>query len=143
VNEGPPPDAIVLRFPPGGFDDVVRILNEAKRVHAYHRKADGSSPWYRLSVFVSQALVGESEAETVHRLMGAAGLSGIRLDDARNRVWWVTRASELYTAGFSFVKDDYDTEVAEHFSVDIGPDVPTEETVARFVAVFSRREAGT
>ncbi|ROQ96790.1 hypothetical protein EDE04_3259 [Streptomyces sp. 2132.2] len=55
-----------------------------------------------------------------------------------NKAYYVcTRAENLLEQGFTFRKDDDGSmEVAEHYSVDFGPDAPTVEDVNRFIKSF-------
>lgn len=131
----PAANCLVLRFPPGGPDDVEQIRKEAKYNHRHHQQAR-SEPWYRLSVWVTAAREGELEEQVLLRLVRAAGIGGIRLADLRNRVCWTTTAGRLYELGFDRRKDGDEGEPQEHFSVDLGESEPARHVIVRFVSAF-------
>jgi hypothetical protein len=124
-----------MRFPPGGEDEVAKIMKEAKYVHRHHQR-EVEEPWYRLSVWIGSPREGETEREVLQRLVVAAGLGGLRVDEERNRVLWRSTVGELLDQGFTFKKDGYPDEPDEHYSVDLGPAGPTREVVERFVKAF-------
>ncbi len=128
-------DAVVLRFPPGGPDEVKRIRDEAKWVHR-RRQRTAQGPWYRLSVWADCQRINESRDELMLRLIHAAGLGGIRLEDARNSQFWWSTVGELVSRGFLLKKDGYADEPYEHWSVDLGEQPPSVELVSTFVAAF-------
>jgi hypothetical protein len=139
VPATPEPDALVLRFPPGGADEVQKIRKEAKYVHRHHQSKK-VEPWYRLSVWADVSRPSESTLELKGRLVKAAGLAGIRLDDERNDRFWWTTAARIYEAGFTFRKDEEPGEPQEHYSVDLGSEEPTRETIEVFVRAFQGQE---
>ena len=112
-----------------------KIRKEAKYVHRHHQGESGE-PWYRLSVWVDSAEADETLEDTMTRLVHAAGLANIQVHDARNSVFWLTTVRELEAAGFHLKKDGDPDERDEHYSVDLGPVVPTREVVESFVAAF-------
>jgi hypothetical protein len=130
----PPPDALVLRFPPGGPDQVKKIINEARYTHRHHqdRRAE---PWYRLSIWADVPKPGEKDEDVLLRLVHAARLGRIKIEDVRNGRFWWTTANRLYQLGFDILKDGEDGEPAEHYSVDLGHEA-SRETVGRFVSAF-------
>lgn len=130
----PARDALVLRFPPGGPDQVTKMRQEAKYAHRHHQKIR-AEPWYRLSVWVDSPRPGETQLRLMQRLVRAAGLGRIRIDDERNSVFWWAVAADIYEAGFEFKKDGDPGEAPEHYSVDLGHE-PTRETVERFANAF-------
>lgn len=71
--------------------------------------------------------------------MHAARLGRIEVEDERNTVFWWTQARTLYEAGFRLLKDGYDGEPEEHYSVDLGREL-TRAAVEGFVAAFGRLE---
>jgi hypothetical protein len=139
VDPTPPADALVLRFPPGGPDEVEKIRKEAKYAHRHHQEQT-AEPWYRLSVWVDRPRPGETRDETMTRLVHAAGLANVQVTDARNSVFWWTSVGELAARGFELTKDGDDDERPEHYSVDLGQDVPTREVIQLFVEAFTGPE---
>lgn len=124
----------MLRFPPGGQDDVTRIMKEAKYAHRHHQNV-AAEPWYRLSIWADTPLPDEPLAHTLTRLIEAAGLGQIRIADDRNSRFWWTTAQALYEAGFTILKDFEDSEPAEHYSVVLGEEI-AKSIVESFVDVF-------
>lgn len=121
-----PRDAIVIRFKP---TDPERVLQRAERDHRY-------SGTYGLSVFAAAPLPGEAEPDTIDRLLRASELANIR-PDSNPRYYVCSRAGELLDRGFTFTKDGDDDEVAEHYTVDLGPG-PTVEETKSFVQAFDQ-----
>ena len=120
-----PGDAIVVRFPPATAEGALRRAERDSRL----------SGAYRLSVFVGVAQGGEGNDEVIERLLRASELS---IDPVSNRKFFVcSRADRLAREGFTLVKDGYEGELAEHFSVDLGPG-PTLEDVQRFLGAFDQ-----
>ena len=134
----PPREALVLRFPPGGPDDVQRIRKEAKWTHRKHQ-VEGQ-PWYRLSLWVDVPRDSETQDQLKLRLVHAAGLNGIDLAAVRNSVFWWSTAGDLYDRGFLLKKDGDDDEAQEHWSVDLGGEPPSVERVEGFVSAFTGPE---
>lgn len=119
-----PDDTIVIRFPPATASGVLKRA----------RLAAAAGHGHVASVFAALPRDGESEQQVIDRLVETAGLSGINLE--RNRkVYVCTRAGKITGAGLTFVKDGYDGEVPEHYSVDLG-DQATEEDAQRFLGTF-------
>jgi hypothetical protein len=140
MSGSPEREALVLRFPPGGPEHVRKILDEAKYTNRVHQRGGDTRPWYRLSVWVDVQRAGESKAETLTRLVHAAKLGRIRVEDERNCVFWWTTVGTLNEAGFQLLKDGEDAEPMEHYSVDLGNEL-TRERVSEFVAAFGRPES--
>lgn len=128
----------MLRFPPGGPDQVKKIMQEAKYAHRHHQDFR-AEPWFRLSIWADVPRVGEAVEETVLRLLRAASLGSIRIGDVRNDRFWWTTADRLYQAGFEILKDFEDGERAEHYSVNLGYEA-SREVVGRFVETFGSAE---
>lgn len=100
MPDAPARDAVVLRFPPGGPEDVKRIRKEARWTHRKHQvEGQPEEPWYRLSLWVDSAREGESRHELTLRLVRSAGLNGINLSDMRNVHFWWSTAGDLYDRG--------------------------------------------
>jgi hypothetical protein len=133
-GDQPPPEALVLRFPPGGQDQINKIRQEAKYVHRHHQ-GQAQEPWYRLSIWADVARGGETHLELMQRLVKVAGMGRIQLDAERNSLFWWTEAGRLYDAGFTIRKDMDPGEPPEHYSVDLG-DNPDRQVVERFAAAF-------
>lgn len=122
---GVPSDALVIRFKPM---DPERCL---KRIDQDHR----DTGHYCLSVFADTQRPGESEEDLKTRLLAASEHQGI--SPSSNKVFFIcARAEKLYERKFTFLKDDDDREVPEHYSVDFGPNEPTLEDVNRFLGAF-------
>ena len=113
------------------------MRQEAKYVHRHHQKNRVTpEPWYRLSVWADSPGAEESRLLLMQRLVRAAGLGRIRIEDERNSLFWWASAADIYDAGFQFVKDGDSDEPPEHYSVDLGPAEPTREVVQRFADTF-------
>lgn len=121
-----PPEAVLIRFPP---IDSTRLLRKAE----LSARRTGV---YALSVFADRRRGGELESDTIARLLTASELSGIQ-PERNNKYYVCERAEEIYRQGFTFVKDGYEGELAEHYSVDLGP-TPTITDVERFVQAFDQ-----
>jgi hypothetical protein len=120
-----PGEAIVIRFRPTTPDSVLRSAEKEAR------RTGGR---FGLSVFAAVARAGETSQEVISRLLKASELGGI--DSESNPKYFVcTRTEELLSRGFTFCKDGDDDEVAEHYTVDLGPQ-PSLEDVNRFLEVF-------
>lgn len=130
----------MLRFPPGGPEEIKRIRDEAKWTHRKRPTSEQSGTWYRLSTWVDVPAEGESTESLKLRLIHSAGLNGIRLADVRNAHFWWARAGDLYDRGFLLKKDGVEDEAREHWSVDLGSEPPSVDTVKRFVAAFTGPE---
>lgn len=109
-------------------------MDEAKYTHRHHQRVR-AEPWYRLSVWADTPLPGEATDETLLRLIHAAGLGRIRLEDVRNERFWWTSAQAIYDAGFDMLKDNDTDERPEHYSVTLGDEL-SRSSVEDFVAVF-------
>ena len=125
----------MLRFPPGGPDHVKKIRDEAKWTNRRCGPEKGQ-PWYRLSTWGDVPRNGETLAQLMQRLVHAAGMNNVKIDEDRNSVFWWSTAGELYDRGFTLKKDNDPDEAEEHFSVDLGGDVPSRERVEQFVQAF-------
>ena len=120
-----PGDAIVIRFRP---TDPDRVLASAEK------EARRTGGRYGLSVFADIPREGVSTDEVVQRLLVAAELAGMSPKD-HPKYFVCGRAEELYSGGFTFVKDGDEDELAEHYTVDLGPS-PTRAEVERFLEAF-------
>jgi hypothetical protein len=119
-----PRTALVVRFRP---TDPVQVLKSAQKAH----RATGR---YLLSVFADVAHEGESDDEVRQRLVDAAGLSGIKMENQK-KCYICGQAKELSERGFTFWKDGDDDEQEEHYSLDLG-DQATVDDVKVFLAAF-------
>ena len=104
-----PRDAIVIRFRP---TDPETVFKRAER------DSRRSGTW-RLSVFADVQRRGETEQDTINRLLAVSELSGIKAAD-NPRYFVCVRAEELLSRSFVFVKDGDEDERPEHYSVDLG-----------------------
>ncbi len=122
-----PADALVIRFRPTDPDQVFRRAElEFRRIGRY-----------RLSVFAGVKAPGESDDDLKRRLVRAAGLSGINLDNQRKM--FAARAEDLSGRGLVFYKDEDDDELDEHYSVDLGLESPR-DIADRFLEAFGPGE---
>lgn len=119
-----PTNAIVVRFTPITPEGLVRSANRAFQ----------ESGHYRVSVFADTPRPEEDLVDVLRRLFAAADLS--QIDPERNdRFFLCARSGDITQLGFTFVKDGYDGEVPEHWSVDLGS-APTLEQAAALRACF-------
>jgi hypothetical protein len=119
-----PRDAIVVRFRPTEVDSLLRWAEKSHRLTGR----------YTLSVFADRQVREETADQTIARLLQSADLSGI--DPNHNPRYYVcSQAGDLLDRGFTFLKDDEEDELPEHYSVDLGPS-PDRATVCRFLEVF-------
>lgn len=127
VAQAPSRDALVIRFVPIEPKHLLRHANKVfKRYGVNH-----------VSVFADSQRPGETEDALIGRLLGAAELSGISA--SRNETfWYCSAASDLMDDGFRFVKDGYDGEVDEHYSIDLG-NSPTIQDTERLAAHLAPR----
>lgn len=86
-----PHDAIVIRFRP---TDPETVLKRAER------DSRRSGAW-RLSVFADVQRRGETEQDTINRLLAVSELSGIKAADSP-RYFVCVRAEKLLSRGFVF-----------------------------------------
>jgi len=129
VAEVPGRDALVIRFVP---IEPKHLLRHAKKVHKRHDV-------HHISVFVDSRREDETEDDLIARLLNAAELSGISISDPMNATfWYCSAASDLMNDGFRFVKDGYDGELDEHYSIDLG-NSPTIQDTERLAAHFVPR----
>lgn len=115
-----------------------KIIKEAKWVHRGHQVVK-VEPWYRLSIWADVPRPGETRDQTLLRLIHAAKVGRIKVEDVRNDRFWSCTAQTLYQAGFEILKDGEPDEPPEHYSVVLGHEA-TREIVGRFVAAFGRAE---
>lgn len=123
------PDAIVIRFRP---KEPQSVLDSALKEYR-------NSGYYRLSVFADTRRPNEDDAAVKLRLVQAAGLSKINLS-GQKKFFVCTRAGRLTELGFEFVKDEYDGELEEHYSVDLGSTEPELGLIVRFLGPFDQEE---
>lgn len=125
------PAAVVIRFRP---TDPTAVLRSAEK--EFRRTGV-----YGVSVFADLARSGESDADTIRRLVAVAGLSGLDLS-SNKRVYVCSRAAEILALKLRFTKDDDPDELAEHYSVDLGQ-APTVDVVESFLGVFDEGRSST
>lgn len=82
---------------------------------------------HRLSVYADRRRDDETEADLITRLLNAAEVSNI-LRANNPKYWFCQTASDLVDDGFIFVKDGYDGEVPEHWSIDLGQNPTVADT---------------
>jgi hypothetical protein len=130
VPNGPDREALVIRLRP--IADPAAVLRAAERAYRDHGH-------HHLSVFADIARGAESEEDLINRLLDAAELSNI-LRSNNPKFWFCQRAGELLDDGFVFVKNEYDGEASEHWSIDLG-NAPSLQDTERLAAHFpeSRR----
>jgi hypothetical protein len=118
------PDALVIRFRPTDPDRVAILAEKEHRVTGR----------YGLSVFADTARSGEDTGALIDRLLAAAELDGIATDK-NPKFYLCSAASELLSLPVRFYKyTNDDTEVAEHYSADLGG--PEPDRVVRFLDPF-------
>jgi hypothetical protein len=127
VTGAPGRDALVVRFVP---IEPKHLLRSAKRVY----KKYGVN---HLSVFAGSRRQGETVDDLIARLLNAAELSGISAS-LNHTFWFCSAASDLMDDGFCFVKDEYDGELDEHYSINLG-NSPTIQDTERLAAHFVPR----
>ena len=135
MTDGLPTDGIVIRFPPGGPDDVQQVRKEAKYANR-HRPEGKVGSWFRLSVWLDSPRQGEQRDDVIARLVSIAGMHGIETESDRNAVVWTSTVRKIQDGQFTLRKDETPGEPREHWSVDLGPDPPDTGAVQRFVALF-------
>ena len=109
MDDGPDRDALVIRLRPLDPEAMLRQAGKAYREMGHHR----------LSVFADKRRADEEEADLITRPLNAAELSGV-LRSGNPKFWFCQRAANLLDDEFRFVKDGYDGEVHEHWSIDLG-----------------------
>ncbi len=120
------PGALVIRFSPSRAD---RVLDRAQAAH------EESGRW-ELSVFADVTRATENSEDLLARLLAAAKLHGIVLQN--NKYYWrCTHAAELLGLGFTFAKGGTPDERPEHWNVELG-DSPTIDDVRRFLEPFTQ-----
>lgn len=124
-------EALVIRFSPASAE---RLLAKAEQMYRY-------KGLYVVSVFSSDLQWPEMTDEEHHEaLLLASELGGI--DPEKNsKYWYCSQAGRIRESGFTFMKLDFDGEVAEHYSVKLG-DAPGQSDAERFVAAFEPRKRG-
>ncbi len=122
-----PRAALVVRFPPATAENVLKRAERSSRV------ADGH---HLTSVFAATAQPGEDEDALLARVLRATETDFPLQNNPK--VFVCTEAAELLDRGFTFVKDGYEGEIEEHFSIDLGAS-PTLEDAQRFLDAFERR----
>lgn len=123
-----PGDALVVRFSPTSAERVLR------KAELLSRDSGGA---HLVSVFVGVSGPDETQDAVLVRVLRATETD---FDPVKNRNFFVcARADTLVDRGFSFVKDGYAGEIAEHYSVDLGFS-PTLADVERFLGAFERRK---
>lgn len=118
-----PAEAIVIRFRP---TERERVLQKAVREHERSGVA-------ALSVFADVCQNNETPVEAGRRLVNVANLP------STNSKFWRTTAGELLDRDFLFLKDEYDLEADEHYSVDLRK--ASLDNVVRFLEAFGLPEA--
>jgi hypothetical protein len=128
----------MLRFPPGGPDQVKKIRYEARANHREHVRETGdeSTPWFRLSVFADEPREGESRLDVLRRLVRDAGLARIQIESERNAICWTATVGDVQDLGFVVSKEGYPGEPESHYSIDLGPTEPDRELVERLLTAF-------
>jgi hypothetical protein len=120
-----PPNALVIRFAPNSPEGVLR------RARLEFRR----SGRYRVSVFADVPGEGETGDEVIGRLLTASQLSGIAA--AGNPKYWLcSSAAEIEALSLKFVKDGFEGEPPEHYSVEFDEEPDLEET-KRFIEAFT------
>lgn len=118
-------DALVIRFVPVEPKHLLRHITKVYRRYGVNHA----------SVFADSQRQGETRDDLIARLLNAAELSGISAS-LNETFWYCSAASDLLDDGFCFVKDGYDGELDEHYSIDLGnsPTIQdTEKLAAHFV----------
>lgn len=124
-------DALVIRFSPAS---APKLLEKAELQYRF-------KGLYVVSVFASDAHWPEmTQEDHFEALLVASEMQGI--DPAKNKkFWYCSHAGRLRESGFSFLKLDFDGELAEHYSIQLG-DPASMEDAERFVAAFEPRKRG-
>ncbi|MHA7176940.1 hypothetical protein ACX80D_09810 [Arthrobacter sp. Sr24] len=123
-----PVNAVVIRFAPNSPNGILKRAMTASRQSGY----------FRVSVFASPPLPGESEGSTIARLLDASELGGISTTN-NEKYYLCASAGAIERLGFIFVKDDYAGEIREHFSVDFGRE-PSLEDAQQLSDTFTIRK---
>lgn len=122
-----PDHAIVMRFRP---TDPDRVLAQADKEYRNDSAEAGLIPHFGLSVWVGVPTADEPVLDTLKRLARAADIRW----EGQKRVFVATRAERLVNQGFTFFKDCFAGEPAEHFCVRL-PSLEL-DTVKRFLQAF-------
>jgi hypothetical protein len=131
MPNAPHPDAVVLRFSPMS---PAGLLAKAEREA---RRSDGPG-LHAVSVWADHAREGESREDVIDRLLEVTELEGC--DPKKNTAyWWCSTAQELVDLEFSFTKEDWMGEPAEHYAVILGFP-PGIADAQRFVDAFTREK---
>ncbi len=129
MSVGIAPEAIVIRFRP---TDPQAVLSAAVKSRRYYDS-------YRLSVFADTRRPDEDDAAVKLRLVQAAELSKINLQNQK-KLYICSRAARLTDLGFKFCKDGDDGELEEHYSVDLGSSEPNLDLIVKFLGPFDQEE---
>jgi hypothetical protein len=124
VGEPVDPRSLVVRFKP---DKPASVLE--KVVQEFRRSGHPG-----VSVWVSAVRNAESQQDALDRILRASELGGIKAKTNR-RYYLCAKAAQLLDGGFTFHKDGYACEPAEHFTVRLG-NTPKLSSVNRFLSYF-------
>ena len=124
---------VVIRFSPGLASAILQKASVLHRLRGL----------YGVSVFARDkpdVWPDMSEDEQIESLLSAAELQGIK-PETNEKYWFCAYAGTLRSRGFKFLKLDFEGEVPEHYSVDLGtsPDLSTAEV---FASAFEPRKRG-
>ena len=119
---------VVLRLRPMSPEALLRSAENEYRRLQHHG----------VSVFADVQRPGESESDTIERLLDVSELGGMARAD---QYWVCTSAGSLLDRDFVFMKDEEPDELAEHYCVSLG-DRPDTQRAGLFAAAFSRRRRG-
>lgn len=115
-----PANAVVIRFAPNSATGILKRAMLANR----------QSGHFRVSVFASPPMPNESEESVTDGLLDAFERGGIAA--ANNEKYYLcASAGVVERLGFAFVKDGYDGEIPEHFSIDFGREPSLEDARER------------
>lgn len=131
-------DALVIRFSPASAE---RVLASAGKLYEY-------KGIYAVSVFASERAGAAAEVEWpemtddehLASLLLASELGHIN-PETNKTFWYCSHAGKLRERGFTFLKLDFEGEVPEHYSVQLGEPAQLHDA-ERFVAAFERRKRG-
>lgn len=121
-------NAVVIRFAPNSANGLMKSASNAGR-HSGH---------FRVSVFASTRLHNESEDSVIDRLLTASELGGISAL-SNTKYFLCSTAEDVEALGYAFVKDGYDGEIPEHYSIDFGRE-PSLEDAQKLSDTFTKRK---